>query len=177
MGTKRDLWLPCADKLIYAAFFFFHFLYNVSINIYRSAFTPLPLFFFKGCLNFFVKFLCYCTLSQHTRRDVILLHFENIKICICWRQYGQRQSLGGVPPGGVLCGGADGPRTWARRSAALGPDGPRPMLAPFWGVNHLIRISGGALWSGADSPRHRARWSATWRRARVPCLTVGQSAP
>jgi hypothetical protein len=34
---------------------------------------------------------------------------------------------------------------------------------------------GGALWSGADGPRPGAGWSATWRRARVLCLTAGRS--
>jgi hypothetical protein len=36
---------------------------------------------------------------------------------------------------------------------------------------------GGALWSGADGPRLGAGRSATWRRARVFCLTAGRSAP
>jgi hypothetical protein len=51
------------------------------------------------------------------------------------------------------------------------------MLTPFWGANHSIRTSGGALWSGMDGPRHRAGRFATWRRARVPCLMAGRSAP
>jgi hypothetical protein len=36
---------------------------------------------------------------------------------------------------------------------------------------------GGALWSGADGPRPGAGRSATWRKARVFCLTAGRSAP
>jgi hypothetical protein len=36
---------------------------------------------------------------------------------------------------------------------------------------------GGALWSGADGPRPGAGRSATWRRARVLCLTTGRSEP
>jgi hypothetical protein len=51
------------------------------------------------------------------------------------------------------------------------------VLVPFWGANHSIRTGVGVLWSGADGPRRRARRSATWREARVPCLTAGQSAP
>jgi hypothetical protein len=51
------------------------------------------------------------------------------------------------------------------------------LLVSFWGTNHSIRTGGGALWSGADGPRHRPRRSATWREARVPYLTAGQSAP
>jgi hypothetical protein len=35
---------------------------------------------------------------------------------------------------------------------------------------------GGALWSGANGPRPGAGRSATWRRARVLCLTAGRSA-
>jgi hypothetical protein len=33
-----------------------------------------------------------------------------------------------------------------------------------------VRTSGGALCIGADGPRPGAGQSATWRRARVPCL-------
>jgi hypothetical protein len=41
----------------------------------------------------------------------------------------------------------------------------------------LNKNRGGALWSGADGPRFGAGRSATWRRARVLCLTAGRSAP
>jgi hypothetical protein len=80
-------------------------------------------------------------------------------------------------------------------------ESPKSMLTPFWRRQLLKRTSGGALWSGADGPRPRAGRSATWREAavlsgqartvrgagpdaprpgagaRVPCLTVGRSAP
>jgi hypothetical protein len=36
---------------------------------------------------------------------------------------------------------------------------------------------GGALYTGADGPQPGAGRSATWRRARVSCLTAGRSAP
>jgi hypothetical protein len=55
-------------------------------------------------------------------------------------------------------------------------ESPKSMLAPFSGAKHSTRTGGGALWSGADGPRPVAGRSATWRRARVPCLTAGRFA-
>jgi hypothetical protein len=50
------------------------------------------------------------------------------------------------------------------------------MLTPFSGAKHSTRTSGGALCTGADGPRPGVGRSTTWRRARVPCLTVEQFA-
>jgi hypothetical protein len=51
------------------------------------------------------------------------------------------------------------------------------MLVPFWGAKHYTRTSGGALSTGADGLRLGAGRSATWREARVSCLTAGRSMP
>jgi hypothetical protein len=60
-----------------------------------------------------------------------------------------RQSLGGVPPGGALYGGADGPRPWAERSATWAQERCLPYVTP----------DGPQLWVG---------WSATWAQGRLP---------
>jgi hypothetical protein len=54
-------------------------------------------------------------------------------------------------------------------------ESPKSMLTPFSGAKHSTRTSGGALYTGADGPRPGAGRSATWRRARVPCLTARRS--
>jgi hypothetical protein len=50
-------------------------------------------------------------------------------------------------------------------------ESPKSVLVPFLGANHSVRTGGGALCTGADGPRPGAGRSATWLRARVPCLT------
>jgi hypothetical protein len=47
----------------------------------------------------------------------------------------------------------------------------RKVLAPIWAPIITLRTCGGALCTGTNGPRLGAGWSATWRRARVPCLT------
>jgi hypothetical protein len=51
------------------------------------------------------------------------------------------------------------------------------LLTLFRSAKYSRRTGGGALWSGADGPQPGAGQSATWRRARVLCLTTGRSAP
>jgi hypothetical protein len=51
------------------------------------------------------------------------------------------------------------------------------MLTLFRSAKYSRRTGDSALWSGADGPRPGAGRSATWRRARVLCLTTGRSAP
>jgi hypothetical protein len=49
----------------------------------------------------------------------------------------------GVPPGGALCGGADGPRLWAGRSMTWAPE------------RHLPRVAPDVPCIGPDGPRWR----------------------
>jgi hypothetical protein len=48
-------------------------------------------------------------------------------------------------------------------------------VGTFFGRQSLNTNRGGALCTGADGPRPGAGRSATWRRARVSCLTAGRS--
>jgi hypothetical protein len=50
-------------------------------------------------------------------------------------------------------------------------ESPKSVLAPIRAPITAMITGGGALCTGADGPRPGAGWSATWRRARVPCLT------
>jgi hypothetical protein len=47
----------------------------------------------------------------------------------------------------------------------------RVLLTPFQALMTITRTGGGALCTGEDGPRLGAGRSATWGRARVPCLT------
>jgi hypothetical protein len=51
------------------------------------------------------------------------------------------------------------------------------VLTLFRSAKYSRKTGGGAFWSGTDGPRPVAGRSATWRRARVLCLTTGRSAP
>jgi hypothetical protein len=50
-------------------------------------------------------------------------------------------------------------------------ESPKSVLVPFWGANHCVRTNGGARCTGADGPWPGTKRSATWRKARVSCLT------
>jgi hypothetical protein len=47
----------------------------------------------------------------------------------------------------------------------------KSVLAPIRAPITAMRTGGGALYTGADGLRPGAERSATWHRARVPCLT------
>jgi hypothetical protein len=47
----------------------------------------------------------------------------------------------------------------------------KSVLAPIWAPLIALKTGGGALCTGTDGPWPGAGRSATWRRARVLCLT------